>query len=149
MKSLYINKLVNVITESGKKQKSEGRVIKSFKNLQKHSIKQPYELLQTAVKSLIPIYRLQLLTNKKRRKKNRQIKKKACLVLSPTYRLTLAIKYIVNAIRQQKKTKIDEILAEEILLTCQTSSNSLKKKLEDHEQINRYYVRRFYRWKKG
>jgi ribosomal protein S7 len=147
MKSLYINKLVNVITESGEKQKSEKKVIQSFKNLQKSTMKQPYTLLQNAVKRLIPIYRIQLLTNKKRRKKNRKIKKKACLVLNPLYRLTLALKYVLKAIRSQKTAKIDTVLSNEILLTCQNKSNSLDIKLKDHSQINRYYVRKFYRWK--
>jgi ribosomal protein S7 len=147
MKSLYINKLVNVITESGEKQKSEKKVIQSFKNLQKSTMKQPYTLLQNAVKRLIPIYRIQLLTNKKRRKKNRKIKKKACLVLNPLYRLTLALKYVLKAIRSQKTAKIDTVLSNEILLTCQNKSNSLDLKLKDHSQINRYYVRKFYRWK--
>lgn len=147
MKSAYINKLVNVITESGEKHKSEKKVIQSFKTLQKISTKQPYTLLQNAVKRLIPIYRIRLLTNKKRRRKNRKIITKACLVLNPSYRLTLALKYVIKAIRRQKTAKLDIVLSNEILLTCQNKSNSLDIKLKDHHQISKRYIRKYYRWK--
>jgi ribosomal protein S7 len=150
MTSLYINRLVNLVTKNGNKHKSEKIVLKSFKQLQKNSIKQPYALLRTAIKQLVPIYRLQTLTNKKRPKKNRKIKKKACLVLSSSYRLTLALKYIMKEIENQKSTRVSDALADEILLTCKGESNSLNKKLDDHTQVNlnRNYIRRYYRWGK-
>jgi ribosomal protein S7 len=148
MRSQYINKLINLVTKNGNKHKSEGKILQSFKKLQKDSLKQPYTLLQTAVKRLIPIYRLQTLTDKKRRKKNRTVKKKACLVLSTSYRLTLAIKYITCSIKKQKAGKLCNNLAQEILSTCQGNSNALNRKLEDHQQVNLHksYIRRYYRW---
>jgi ribosomal protein S7 len=149
MKSSYINKLVNLITQNGEKQKSERVVLQSFKKLQKNSIKQSYELLQTAIKNLVPVYRFQIHTNKKQRKKSRQITKKVCLVLNPSYRLTLAIKYIMRAIKQHKSSKVDDLLPKEILLTCQSNSISLNKKIEDQKQVipNRKSIKRYYRWK--
>jgi ribosomal protein S7 len=148
MRSQYINKLINLVAKNGNKHKSEGRILQSFKKLQKNSLKQPYTLLKTAVKRLLPIYRLQTLTDKKRRKKNKTVKKKACLVLSASYRLTLAIKYITGAIRKQKAGKLCNSLAQEVLSTCQGSSDALNLKLEDHQQVksHKFYIRRYYRW---
>lgn len=149
MKSPYINKLVNLMILNGEKQKSEGIVLQSFKKLQKNSIKQSYELLKTTIKHLVPIYRFQSHTNKKVRKKPRQIKKKACLVLSPSYRLTLAVKYIMGSIKHQKHSKMCDLISKEIILTCQCDSKSFNKRLNDQKQVlpNRKSIRQFYRWK--
>jgi ribosomal protein S7 len=149
MKSSYINKMINLITQNGEKQKSEGILIKSFKKLQKTSIKQAHELLQTSIKNLAPIYRFQIHKNKKRRKKSRRISKKVCLVLSSTYRLTLAVKYILGAVKKRKTGKIYNHLTKEIISTCQFDSLAFNKKLEDQKQVisNRKSIRKYYRWK--
>lgn len=153
IKSSYITKLNNLMTMSGRKHKSEGIVLQSFKNLQKKSTKQAYVLLQTAVKNLTPVFRLQILTSKKRRKKTGQVRKKTSFILNPSYRLTLAIKYVQEAVKSQKIAKACEALAKELVLTCELNSTIFTKKQEYQQQVLLYKkvkkrIRRNYRWKK-
>ena len=141
------------MTISGRKHKSEGIVLQSFKKLQKKSTKQAYGLLQTTIKHLTPVFRLQTLTSKKRRKKTGRLKKKTSFILNPTYRLTLAIKYVQEAIKNQKIAKASEALTKEIILTCELNSNIFNKKQEYQQQVLLYKkvkrrIRRNYRWKK-
>jgi ribosomal protein S7 len=152
IKSLYITKLNNLMTISGRKHKSEGVVLQSFKKLQKKSIKQAYVLLQTTIKHLTPVFRLQSLTSKKKRKKSGQIKKKTSFILNPLYRLTLAIKYVQEAVKSQKIAKASEALTKEIILTCELNSTIFQKKQEYQKQVLLYKkfnkkIRRNYRWK--
>jgi ribosomal protein S7 len=135
----------------GGKHKSEGIVAKCFKKLQKKSIKQPYGLLQTTVKHLTPVFRFQVLTSKKSRQKASQLKKKTAFVLSPSYRLTLALKYLVNTLKSQKSYETCGRLEKEIITTCELSSITVKKTLEDQKQAFLYkrskkVVRKSYRW---
>jgi ribosomal protein S7 len=150
IKSVYISKLSSLMIIGGGKRKSEGIVAKCFKKLQKKSIKQPYELLQTTVKHLTPVFRFQVLTSKKSRQAS-QLKKKTAFILSPSYRLTLALKYLVNTLKSQKSYETCGRLEKEIITTCELSSITIKKTLEDQKQVFLYkrskkVVRKSYRW---
>jgi ribosomal protein S7 len=138
----------------GGKQKSEGIVVKCFKNLQRKSVKQPYRLLQTTIKHLTPVFRFQTLTSKKKRPKpTDKVKKKASFVLSHTYRLALAIKCVVGVMRNQRSTKTHDKLMHEIIATCDLNSLTIQKTLADQKQVllykkpSRGSVMGNYRWK--
>jgi ribosomal protein S7 len=152
IKSSYITKLSKLLIIGGGKQRSEGIVIKCFKKLQRKSIKQPYELLQTTVKHLTPVFRLQTLTSKKRRKPTDKLKKKTSFVLNPSYRLTLAIKCVIDVIKNRKSVKTCDKLIDEIMSTCDLSSQTIQKTLNDQKQVLLYkkstkIIKKNYRWK--
>ena len=71
------NKLVNHITLSGKKETSEKNLLKSFKELQKNSFKKLNNIIQLALIYTMPLFKLHVIKNKKRKKskkkKNREI----------------------------------------------------------------------------
>lgn len=153
IKSSYITKLSKLMIIGGGKQRSEGIVVKCFKKLQKRSVKQPYELLQTVVKHLTPVFRLQTLTSKKRRKPTDKLKKKTSFVLNPSYRLTLAIKCVIGVIKHRKSIKTYIKLMEEIISTCELSSQTIQNILDDQRQALLYKkpkrtINKNYRWKK-
>lgn len=152
MKSLYITKINNLLTVCGGKHKSESIVVRCFKKLQKRSTKQAYEMLQTTIKTLTPVFRLQTLTPKKRRRKTGTLKKRVFFILKYSYRLTLAVKYVQEAIKTRDNTKACEVLTE-ILLTCELNNSEIYKKKQEYQQQVPFYlkfrkrIRRNYRWK--
>ena len=78
---------------------SEKILLKSFKELQKTSTKQPKKLLELALIFSAPIFKLQKTINKKSKKKN--IKIIPTIVNIKRHRVFLAIKFLFNIIKKQ------------------------------------------------
>ena len=72
-------KLVNHLVINGKKPKSEKIVLKSIKALQKTSKKSSQKLFQLALIYNTPIFKLNTITQKKRKKKKTKSKNYTCI----------------------------------------------------------------------
>lgn len=66
------NKLINHLVVNGKKTKSEKIVLKSLKALQKVSKKSSKKLFQLALIHSTPVFKLNTITQKKKRRKNKK-----------------------------------------------------------------------------
>ena len=66
------NKLINHLVIKGKKSKSEKIVLESFKTLQLNSKKSSKKLFQLALISNTPIFKINTITQKKRKKKKQK-----------------------------------------------------------------------------
>ena len=76
MKTLtFKNKIINHLIKNGEKKTSENLIIKSFKELQKNSLKNTKELIKIAVINSIPVFKIHTVGNKKQKKKKEKLKK--------------------------------------------------------------------------
>jgi ribosomal protein S7 len=149
MKILSIQKkLLNHITQSGKKNTSEKIIMKSFKKLQKNSIRPIKDVFRNALILSTPIFKVHIIENKKQRKKNRKIKKIPYFIVNNLSRISLAIKFIMKSIEKKSKSTYTK-LENEILTINQHKSGgaiNLKKDLQKQVAINKKYFN-FYKWK--
>ena len=70
------NKIINHLILNGKKETGEKILLKSFKELQKSSKKQPKKLIKLALIFSTPIFKIYKITIKKKKKKIKKKKKK-------------------------------------------------------------------------
>lgn len=141
------NKLLNHITLSGKKETSEKNLLKSLKELQKNSLKKFNNIIQLALIFTIPVFKLHVIKNKKRKKsktnKNREI---PGFIKNKNSRISLAIKFILQNTKSNNKTFYKK-LYKEILLDAGNKGNSVKIKTDLQKNIltKKHYFR-YYRW---
>jgi ribosomal protein S7 len=140
-------KLLNHLTKNGEKKTSEKILFKSFKKLQKDSIKSTKDLLKTALVLSTPVFKVHTIKNKKQRKKNRKIKKIPYFIVNNSSRISLAVKFIMKSINNKFKPLYKK-LQNEILLTSQQKGDSInfKKELQKQVLTNKKYFN-FYKWK--
>ena len=140
-------KLLNHLTKNGEKKTSEKILFKSFKKLQKDSIKPTKDILKTALVLSTPVFKVHVIENKKQRKKNRKIKKIPYFIVNNSSRISLAIKFIMKSIQNKSKSLYSK-LQNEILLTSQQKGDSInfKKELQKQVLTNKKYFN-FYKWK--
>lgn len=140
-------KLENHLMKNGKKGICEKLVLKSLKNLQKKSYKQTKHIVKLSLIKTTPIFKLQKIENKKRRKKNRQIKEIPFFILNSNNRISLAIKFILKSIQKKKTKKIFNLLENEILANAKTKGNASKIKdtLQNKVLLNKRFFY-FYKW---
>lgn len=146
MKKLEIkNKLINHIMVNGKKKTSEKIVLDCFKELQKKNIKKTNELIKLAVISATPVFKLHTIKNKKSKK--RKLKEVPAFITNTNYRISLAIKFIINSIGKKKEQFYNK-LNKEILLNSQQKGEAvqLKNNLQQKALVQKKYLK-FYRWK--
>ena len=148
MKFLTIKKkLLNHLTKNGEKKTSEKILSKSLKKLQKTSIKPTKEILQTALISSTPIFKIHIIENKKQRKKNRKIKKIPYFITNNIFRISLAIKFIIKALQNKSKPFYNKFEAELLLISQQKGETlNIKKDLQKQVIINKKYFN-FYKWR--
>lgn len=136
------NKLVNHLVINGKKNKSEKIVWKGIKTLQTVSKKSSKKLLQLALVSSTPVFKINIITQKKRKKKKQKPKIIPAFIPNKTSRISFAIKFIVTTVKKKKNT-----LSEEILLSSKGKSAAIEIKEETQKQVflNRHLFK-YYRW---
>lgn len=148
MRNLEIkNKLLNHLTKNGEKKTSEKILLKSLKKLQKESSKQTKDIIKTALIHSTPIFKVHVIENKKQKKKNRRTKKIPYFIVNSDSRISLAIKFIMEAVKKKSKP-LDTKLKNEVMLNSQQKGGSIEIKTELQKQvlINKKYFN-FYRWK--
>lgn len=136
------NKLINYLVVNGKKNKSEKIIWTSIKTLQTISKKSSKKLLQLALVSSTPIFKINTITKKKRKKKKQKSKIIPAFISNKTSRVSFAIKFIIKTVKNKKNT-----LTEEILLSSKGKSSAIETKKEIQKQafLNRHLFK-YYRW---
>lgn len=146
MKKLEIkNKLINHIMINGEKKTSEKIVLNCLKELQKKNSKRTNELVKLAIISATPIFKLHTIKNKKSKK--HKLKEIPAFITKATYRISLAIKFIITSIKK-KGEHFYKKLNKEILLNSQQKGEAvqLKNNLQQKALLQKKFLK-FYRWK--
>lgn len=146
MKKLEIkNKLINHIMINGEKKTSEKIVLNCLKELQKKNSKRTNELVKLAIISATPIFKLHTIKNKKSKK--HKLKEIPAFITNATYRISLAIKFIITSIKK-KGEHFYKKLNKEILLNSQQKGEAvqLKNNLQQKALLQKKFLK-FYRWK--
>lgn len=140
-------KFINHLIIDGKKSKSEKIVSKSVKTLQTRSKKSSKKLIQIALVTSTPIFKLNTIVQKKRKKKKQKAKIIPAFIHKKHSRISFAIKYIVTTVQKKKNKSISFNLPEEILLSSQNRSNAIntKKDIQQQAFLNRHLFK-YYRW---
>ena len=140
------NKLINHLIIKGKKNKSEKIVLESFKTLQLNSKKSSKKLFQLALVSNTPLFKINTITQKKRKKKKQKAKIIPAFISHKSHRISFAIKFITK-IAKKKNQPLFQNLSEEILLASQNKSQSIEIKQDTQKQafLNRHLFK-YYRW---
>ena len=145
-KKIHIkHKIFNHLMVNGNKETCEKLFLKSSKLLQKSLLKNHKELIKTAIINSSPIVSIKQVRVKKGKRKN---VKEYPYVLDSKNRISLSIKFILEAIKQKntKSAYAHVNLQQEIIANFQISSNAIKKKedLQKHTLLKKKYA--FYRW---
>ena len=140
-------KLVNHLVINGKKPKSEKIVLKSIKALQKTSKKSSQKLFQLALIYNTPIFKLNTITQKKRKKKKQKVKIIPAFISNKTSRISFAIKFIVTTASKKSNQPLFQKLLNEILISSRNKSDAVERKKDTQKQalLNRHLFK-YYRW---
>ena len=140
-------KLINHVTKSGKKHKSEKAITKSFKATQKYQKKNHGKITKLSIINTIPTFKIIKLTNKKRRKKS--IKEIPALVSSYKSRVSLGLKYLIKATTttQTKQTAFFKKFKNELLSGANSENIAITAKNNfQAKALNEKKYFQFYRW---
>lgn len=141
-------KLLNQIMISGNKKTSEKLLTKTFKQLQKTTLKPAKKILQLAVINSSPIFKLHKIKNK--RKKVAKIKEIPAFIASTNNRTSLALKLILLVNKENKKSgmKFSSKFEKEMLLASQQKGTAVEVKNSLQKQVLlKKHLFTFYRWK--
>jgi ribosomal protein S7 len=128
---MYKIKILNLLTYNGKKKKSENTLLKIFKNLQKFSYKQSKKIIKLALIFSTPFFKIHKIINKKRK----YIKQIPTIIIHEKTRISLAIKFILKNIKNEKLSNFSFIFYKNILLTAQNQGLIIQKKNEFQTQV--------------
>ena len=141
-------KLINHVTNHGKKQTSEKNIAKSFKATQKYEKKNHGKVAKLSVLNTIPIFKIIKLTNKKRRKKS--IKEIPTFVSNYDSRVSLGLKYLIKTINSATSNKQNTFLnkfKDELLAgsKAENQATTIKQNFQTKALTEKKYFRH-YRW---
>ena len=141
------NKIVNHLTVKGKKNKGEQILLKSIKKLQKSSKKASQKVFQLALVSATPIFKINKITQKKRKKKQQKSKIIPAFIHNKKARISAAIKYIIASAKKNKTRSFFSTLLNEFSSTAQYQSQAIetKKEIQKQASINKHLFK-YYRW---
>ena len=141
------DKLINHLVNKGKKNKSETIILKSLKTLQITSKKSSKKLCQLAFVSSTPIFKINTITQKKRKKKKQKAKIIPAFISNKTSRISFAIKFILKNVKRKKHSLLFHGLTNEILMSSQNKSQSIETKKESQKQaFSNRHLFKYYRW---
>ena len=141
------NKFINHLVIEGKKNKSEKIVLKSFKAIQTESKKPSEQLLQLALIFNIPIFKINRITNKKRKKKKQKTKIIPAFISRKSSRISVAIKHIIKTAYKKKTNSLAQKFLEEILASSQNRSQAIEIKKETQQEVLlNHHLLKYYRW---
>jgi len=140
------NKIINYLTQKGKKTKSEKILNKSLKELQKNSKKQSKKLVKLSLILSSAVFNVREITNKKSRK--HKIRIKPTFLYSSNKRFAFAIKLIVSAAKKSYESYFYNKLKEEFFSAIQYRSNVIKIKINLEKQAlkEKRLLNKYYRW---
>ena len=140
-----VNKFTNHLIFNGKKNKGEKILSQSVKALQTTSKKSSKKLVQLALLINTPIFKLNTIVQKKRKKKKARII--PAFIFNQASRVSFAIRFIVKTAQKQKQQSILKRLTNEVLLSAQNKSSAILAKKETQKQtLLNCHLFKHYRW---
>lgn len=133
-----VSRLINCVMIQGKKGIAEKIVYNSFEIIEKQG-KDPLQVYKAALENIKPMLEL----------KSRRIGGANYLIpveVDPERRLSLAIRWLVNAARERKEKVMFEKLANEILAAASGEGGAVKKKEETHKMAEANKAFAHFKW---
>lgn len=137
--SLLVSKIINVVMKDGKKLKAQKIVYKALEIVKEKTGKDPLEILEKAIENLKPQLEV----------RSRRIGGATYQIpveVRPERALSLAIRWLVGASREQKGRPMFQKLADEIINAYNEQGNAMKKKIETHRMAEANKAFAHYRW---
>ncbi len=125
--SVRVSKLVNYVTESGKKNAARKIVYGALEIIkEKEKVESPVEIFDSAIRNAGPTVEVR---SRRVGGANYQIPRE----VRPERRLALAMKWIIEAARSKKGMPMHMKLAEEIIAASKNEGEAIKKKENTHK----------------
>ena len=130
-----VAKLINYIMWDGKKSVAVGVVYDAFDIVSKKTKKEPLDIFDEAIKNTSPMLEVK---SKRVGGANYQVPRQ----VKGDRRLTLSLRWIIQAARSRKGQRMAEKLADEIMQAAQNTGTAVKKKDDTHRmaQANRAFA---------
>ena len=129
----YKLKLINHLLNNGNKKTCESILLKSFKNIQKSSLKSHKKITKIAIIYSVSIFRMIKLKQKKRKKKN--VKEVPAFIFNNFERVSWSLKIILTSSKKQNSNNFYKKLKKEIITNSKNKGNVIDKKTELNKQI--------------
>jgi small subunit ribosomal protein S7 len=139
-KIILSDKIINCLMLCGEKNLAEKIFYKTFKLLQKVSLKNSKIVLKFSLLNVSPIISVFKKKNKKR------IVREIPFLLKPTLRIILAIKNIINMVKKQSYNIFSEHFKNDIIFILKKNSEILIKKNELHTYALKNKAFAHFRW---
>ena len=133
--SVIVAKFINQVMRRGKKTIAEKIVYQAFEEVKKKTQKEPLEIFEEALKNASPLLEV----------KSKRVGGATYQVPVPVEkdrRLTLAMRWIIEAAKSKKGKSMEEKLAEELIAAAQNTGAAIKKKENIHRmaEANRAFA---------
>ena len=133
--SIVVAKFINQIMERGKKTTAEKIVYQCFDEIKKETKKEPLEVFEEALKNASPLLEV----------KSKRVGGATYQVPIPVEKdrkLTLAMRWIIEAAKSKKGKPMKEKLAEELIAAAENTGKAIKKKENVHRmaEANRAFA---------
>jgi small subunit ribosomal protein S7 len=136
--SEIVSRFINCVMKKGKKSIAESLIYNAMDLIKKQG-KDPMEVCKQAVENVKPLLEL-----KTRRigGANYQIP----VEVNPERRLSLSVRWIINAARERKERGFDQRLALELLAAYSNQGGAIKKKEDTHKMAEANKAFAHFRW---
>lgn len=137
--SELVSKVINVVMKDGKKLKAQNIVYKALEIVKEKTKKNPLEILEKAIDNLKPQLEV-------RSRRVGGATYQIPVEVRPERALSLAIRWLVGACREQQGKEMFKKLADEIMNAYNEQGNAIKKKIETHKMAESNKAFAHYRW---
>jgi ribosomal protein S7 len=132
---------------NGEKTNSEKNFVKSIKALQQDSCKQSKKLFQLALRNTLPIFKMNKITSRKKKKRRKRIIERPAFIRKNSARISLALKFMIATTRKKKDFTFSHKLKQEIILAAQYKGDSIEYKKDLQKRVfAKKHVFKYYRW---
>ncbi|MFN4245343.1 MAG: 30S ribosomal protein S7 [Brevinematia bacterium] len=137
--SVLVSKLINIVLKDGKKLKAQNIVYKALELVREKTKKDPIEILEKAIENLKPQLEV-------RSRRVGGATYQVPMEVRPERALSLAIRWLVSACREQQGRPMFQKLADEIINAYNETGSAVKKKIETHKMAEANRAFAHYRW---
>lgn len=127
------SKLLNHLLKNGNKKTCENILLKSFKTIQKNSLKSYKKVIKIAIVNSASIFRIIKLKQKKRKKKS--VKEIPKFIFNNFERISWSLKIILTYSKKQNANTFYKKLKQEIIINSKNKGSAIDKKIDLHKQI--------------
>ncbi len=124
--SILVAKFINKVMRRGKKTLARKIVYKAFEIAKKQTKKEPLELLEKAIQNAGPLLEVRPM---RVGGATYQVPRE----VPPERRITLAMRWIIEAAKNKKGKPMTEKLAQELILAANQEGDAVKKKITVHK----------------